>query len=468
MEFMPLRQWVKLDEIYVHVWERYGPQLTPEDLAPNFGNNGQPEWQVRVRSVLKWKRGSVEFNFSKKHGYFLDRPYVWRMIKEAVNSLEGEITYNEIKNYIAQFWNGVNPDTIVAQITALTVNHESRIHYGENASPRITNDNSRYDLLYSIARGRVVKYIPEAHGIWEIYLGEDGNRNIRQLQEGVLSRVYTPAQIIWVKNVTNSHKGQAYLNLDTDIFVLHFPTRHKHNAASPKKGELILVFQTLHGVRAFTHIVTPIDNQILEDLNRPDFRYGRQVRVLAKTSELDSIPVSSTLWKQVNFSGISYGNACRIANITGIVNPDEVLLEIWNRFGQHFVLDEARHFQLAESIMNEVKFSIPFQSVIEGGLGLVSHLARERNHSIIAAKKRQALKNNALSCEVCGFSFIERFQQEFIECHHIDPISQVGIRETSLDDLALVCSNCHRMLHTKFNGRYLSISQLKEICINGI
>ena len=38
----------------------------------------------------------------------------------------------------------------------------------------------------------------------------------------------------------------------------------------------------------------------------------------------------------------------------------------------------------------------------------------------------------------------------FIECHHVTPVSELraGTR-TRLSDLAVVCSNCHRMLHRR-------------------
>ncbi|MBK9318172.1 MAG: HNH endonuclease [Bacteroidetes bacterium] len=113
------------------------------------------------------------------------------------------------------------------------------------------------------------------------------------------------------------------------------------------------------------------------------------------------------------------------------------------------------------ALINDVETIDPNLTVNEGELKLVSHLARERNRVIIANKKRQALDNGTLFCEVCDFSFIQRFQQEFIECHHIVPIAQTGARATTMGDLALVCSNCHRMLHAKFDGRYLSITELR-------
>jgi len=57
-----------------------------------------------------------------------------------------------------------------------------------------------------------------------------------------------------------------------------------------------------------------------------------------------------------------------------------------------------------------------------------------------------------LACEVCGFDFAEVFGdlgQDFIECHHKVPLSRSEETKTKLRDLAVVCSNCHRMLHRR-------------------
>ena len=70
-----------------------------------------------------------------------------------------------------------------------------------------------------------------------------------------MNRPFTPFDIIWIKNVT-SKTGQAYMNLPSDNFVLHFPTTHKTNAGSPLVGEIILVYQKINGKNVFTHLVT--------------------------------------------------------------------------------------------------------------------------------------------------------------------------------------------------------------------
>lgn len=110
-----------------------------------------------------------------------NKPFVWQMIKEAVENLSGRATYAEIKRYIKDKWDDVNESTINAQALVLTVNQPSRIHYPENHKPRLTNSGSNYDLLFSTGRGQVVKYKIDEHGIWEIYKNDFEALDIRQV-----------------------------------------------------------------------------------------------------------------------------------------------------------------------------------------------------------------------------------------------------------------------------------------------
>lgn len=276
-----------------------------------------------------------------------------------------------------------------------------------------------------------------------------------------MNRFYTPFDIIWAKNVTNSEVGHAYMGLECEKeFSLHFPNHHKGNVLSPKIGEIIAIHQNINGKKCFTHLVAPIDNILIEE-NRENFKFGRKVKVIAKTEILTAIPVSSTLWEKVNFQGISQGNACEIGNISNVKNYDILLQDLWNKFIPYFTKDFILATKFAENLENEIDNSDTEISVIEGKLRLVTHFARERDRNIIKEKKRLALQNELLKCEVCDFSFIQKFGIEFIECHHKTPISQSGVTETTLKDLALVCANCHRMLHKQFDGYFLSMKELR-------
>jgi len=92
-------------------------------------------------------------------------------------------------------------------------------------------------------------------------------------------------------------------------------------------------------------------------------------------------------------------------------------------------------------------------SGLEGSERLRLHLDRERNRRIVEKKKADTLaKTGTLACEVCSFNFEKVYGElgkNFCEVHHLFPLSEAVSEEvlTKLRDLAIVCANCHRMLH---------------------
>ncbi len=124
-----------------------------------------------------------------------------------------------------------------------------------------------------------------------------------------------------------------------------------------------------------------------------------------------------------------------------------------------FAKEKNKNIKIAETLE---------QTVLEGGSRLATHLRYERNGSFIKKIKEKALQENImLNCDICGFSFLDVYGdvgQGFIEAHHINPLNErEGKQVTKKDDIALICSNCHRMLHRKINDKLLSINELKEI-----
>lgn len=104
--------------------------------------------------------------------------------------------------------------------------------------------------------------------------------------------------------------------------------------------------------------------------------------------------------------------------------------------------------------------------VTEGRVIYKLHKLRERDNKIVQKKKDHYLnKFGKLDCEVCGFDFFEVYGllgKGFIEAHHRVPLSEIdGQSITRLEDLALVCSNCHRMLHKGINT--LNVDSLRII-----
>ena len=53
-------------------------------------------------------------------------------------------------------------------------------------------------------------------------------------------------------------------------------------------------------------------------------------------------------------------------------------------------------------------------------------------------------------CQVCGLNFEEAYGalgKEFIEVHHLHPVSQGECKVNPIEDLVPLCSNCHSMIH---------------------
>ena len=93
-------------------------------------------------------------------------------------------------------------------------------------------------------------------------------------------------------------------------------------------------------------------------------------------------------------------------------------------------------------------------AALEGGQQLVAHRRRERSRFLVAQKLVQARSLTAsLSCEICGLSetspYPATLAASLFEVHHREPLAMAALpRRTSLDDLAVVCANCHRAVHS--------------------
>jgi predicted HNH restriction endonuclease len=101
----------------------------------------------------------------------------------------------------------------------------------------------------------------------------------------------------------------------------------------------------------------------------------------------------------------------------------------------------------------------------EGRTLLRLHRTRERKPRLVRLKKQNVVKTTGLlACEICSFDFGAIYGplgEGFAECHHRLPLAvSPGVATTRLADLAVVCANCHRMLHRR---PYYTVEQLREI-----
>jgi hypothetical protein len=93
-------------------------------------------------------------------------------------------------------------------------------------------------------------------------------------------------------------------------------------------------------------------------------------------------------------------------------------------------------------------------TAIETERRLVSHYRIDRSRRIRTAKVRVfEHQHGRIFCENCAFDYEERYGERgrgFIEVHHVLPLAAILPNTiTNLDDLMLLCANCHRMVHWK-------------------
>jgi len=208
-------------------------------------------------------------------------------------------------------------------------------------------------------------------------------------------------------------------------------------------------------------------------VDRPIKKFGKKdalSKMLAQTQhvrtayKVDGFKYDDLLSVAASGRGSSYQKATIFYKEYDLSNlPEDKDLES----DLNFLLKKYNHILYEENILTEgTDFTDSVGSVEEGKRILKSHYIRERNPKIIREAKNKVLKEGGeLKCEICSFKFFDHYGERgknYIEGHHKLPVSEMEANSvTKVDDIALVCSNCHRMVHTK--QPWLSIEELKNI-----
>ena len=118
---------------------------------------------------------------------------------------------------------------------------------------------------------------------------------------------------------------------------------------------------------------------------------------------------------------------------------------------------------LAKQVASDLEALSDEESGTEGGKKAKLIAYFERNPALRAA----AVAFHGTTCKVCGFNFEAAYGEHgrnYIEVHHLIPISTLP-EPSSInprEDLTVLCSNCHRMIHRKREAT-LSIEELRNI-----
>jgi hypothetical protein len=112
----------------------------------------------------------------------------------------------------------------------------------------------------------------------------------------------------------------------------------------------------------------------------------------------------------------------------------------WRTPGEHVV---GRFFTKDEQELEEL-FPPNKKKFREGRQMMVAHLQKERNEALI----KQVKAGRPWVCEVCSLDFGAKYGIRYVEAHHKEPLQKAtSERHSTVDDIVLVCPNCHRAVH---------------------
>ncbi len=200
----------------------------------------------------------------------------------------------------------------------------------------------------------------------------------------------------------------------------------------------------------------------LEFYLRAGLRDDRDPEVVALSEVLRSLPIYADRPDPERFRNAN-AVALKLANFRSIDQPGRGMAaasELDRRVWDEFHAQPAELRVLADAIRqsaaaaDRVAVANPEEDedeVAEGRLLYRLHRSRERHSGLVRDKKQRVLREcGRLACEVCGFDFHEVYGERgagFAECHHRVALATTGETTTRLADLALVCANCHRVIH---------------------
>ncbi len=168
-------------------------------------------------------------------------------------------------------------------------------------------------------------------------------------------------------------------------------------------------------------------------------KYGRQLQPqIAKVADFDAAIEGWLLHGSLSLHDTLLAHAVDKAD-------RELIAAAFSTPPRSVPADEELDNEFGENVFDD-------HGVEEGRKRLREHWARERNRKVVAqAKKLWAARERGLCCDVCGFDFELIYGEhgaDYIEAHHVDPLHHSdGVRTTRVEDLAPLCSNCHRMIH---------------------
>ena len=156
----------------------------------------------------------------------------------------------------------------------------------------------------------------------------------------------------------------------------------------------------------------------------------------------------------------------------GLAHGNHLEEEVWNDFAgdhqrlKHVAATIRAVLATSPEIAADAIGANEDEDAPEGAIVSRLHISRERNSKIVRKRKESTrAKHGFLACEACGFDFGEAYGPRgdgYIEAHHTKPVHTLSVGDrTKPSDLALICANCHRMIHAR--REWLTVDELRAI-----
>jgi 5-methylcytosine-specific restriction enzyme A len=166
-------------------------------------------------------------------------------------------------------------------------------------------------------------------------------------------------------------------------------------------------------------------------------------------------------------------------NVKGLSHSAGNEQSVWDEFGGDVERLQSTAFRIRDAVtsghvtltqVDEASNETYEDEAQEGKILTAMHHRRERNGKLVEkAKSERMAKTGKLCCEGCGFDFSKVYGLRgvgFIEAHHRIPLHEADVkgRNTKISDLALLCANCHRMIHR--SKSWITVEELQNLIRN--
>ena len=175
-----------------------------------------------------------------------------------------------------------------------------------------------------------------------------------------------------------------------------------------------------------------------------------------------------------NPAGVSFKlqNLQSVETGRGLKNVSQMDREIWAEFNRN----PKELARLAKLIRAEIGFVADSTTnthdddseFYEGRLITILHRTRERDSRVRNRLLESRRMDGPLTCDLCrcrSNSTKPGFVDTIFEVHHLKPLSLELAKSTRLSELALLCANCHRLIHKAISAekRWLTLEECRAV-----